>query len=75
MTDNTLPIKVTLRPQQIKKVKKFAKENTKGNFSMALRGIIDRWDDSYITIKDCYTRETYLEDRVKELEKKLRERG
>ena len=51
--DNTLPIKATLRPQQIKKVKKFAKEHTKDNFSMALRMIIEDYDEILSLIKEA----------------------
>ena len=42
---NTVPVKVTLRPRQIKKVKKLARTlDDRGNFSLALRLIIDRFE-------------------------------
>ena len=41
--NNTLPVKVTLRPIQIKKVKQVAKSSYEGNFSMALRIMIDKY--------------------------------
>ena len=37
----TEAVKVTLRPKQIQKVKRLAKEKYEGNFSMALRALID----------------------------------
>ena len=42
MKENTQAIKVTLRPAQIQKVKKIARKEFEGNFSMALRVIIDK---------------------------------
>lgn len=42
---NTEPVKVTLRPNQIKKVKQIAKRDFDGNFSMALRVIIDKYNE------------------------------
>ena len=42
MQNKTEAIKVTLRPTQIQKVKLIAKKDFEGNFSMALRVIIDK---------------------------------
>jgi len=42
MQNKTEAIKVTLRPTQIKKVKQIAKKEYEGNFSLALRVIIDK---------------------------------
>jgi len=42
MQNKTEAIKVTLRPTQIKKVKLIAKKEYEGNFSLALRVIIDK---------------------------------
>ena len=42
MVNKTEAIKVTLRPTQIKKVKRIAREDYEGNFSLALRVIIDK---------------------------------
>ncbi len=44
--NNTQPVKVTLRPEQIEKVKKLAKYKYDGNFSLALRSIINQHKDS-----------------------------
>ena len=41
MSENTQQVKITLRPKQIAKVKKLARDKYEGNFSMALRQIID----------------------------------
>jgi hypothetical protein len=42
MKEKTQPIKVTLRPKQIDKIKDIAKVSYDGNFSFALRIIIDK---------------------------------
>jgi len=42
MNNNTVPVKVTLRPTHIKMVKRVAKE-TGSNFSLALRNILDEY--------------------------------
>lgn len=40
--NKTEAVKVTLRPSQIKAVKKLANDMFEGNFSMALRCLIDK---------------------------------
>lgn len=45
MDNKTEAVKVTLRPKQRKKVKAVAKRDYEGNFSMALRVMIDRFEE------------------------------
>jgi len=45
MIEKTEAVKVTLRPKQIKKVKKVSDKNYEGNFSLCLRVMIDRYKD------------------------------
>lgn len=45
MKNKTEAIKVTLRPSQIKKVKRIAKKDYEGNFSLTLRVMIDKFKE------------------------------
>lgn len=45
MQNKTEAVKVTLRPTQINKVKRIAKRDYDGNFSFALRVIIDKYGE------------------------------
>ena len=45
MKNNTEAVKVTLRPSQIKKVKRVAKKDYEGNFSLTLRVMIDKFEE------------------------------
>jgi len=51
MNNKTEAVKVTLRPTQIKKVKLIAKKRYEGNFSMALRVMVDKFEDG--TCESC----------------------
>lgn len=46
MVNKTEAVKVTLRPTQKNKVKRIAKKDYEGNFSLALRVIIDKFKES-----------------------------
>lgn len=45
MKEKTEAIKITIYPSQVKKVKRIALEGYDGNFSMALRKIIDKFKE------------------------------
>lgn len=45
MNNKTEPVKVTLRPTQIQKVKRVAKKDYEGNFSLCLRVMIDKFKE------------------------------
>jgi len=46
VNNKTTAIKVTLRPSHISKVKLLAKKEYEGNFSMALRVMIDKYEEN-----------------------------
>lgn len=50
MTNKTEAIKITLRPSQIQKVKRVAKEDYEGNFSLTLRVMIDKFEEEKVFI-------------------------
>lgn len=45
MNNKTEAVKITLRPSQIKKVKRVAKKDYEGNFSLTLRVMIDKFKE------------------------------
>ena len=45
MNNKTVPVKITLRPTQIKKVTRVAKKDYEGNFSLCLRVMIDKFKE------------------------------
>ena len=51
MQNKTEAVKVTLRPTQIQKVKRVAKKDYDGNFSLCLRVMIDKFEDG--TCETC----------------------
>jgi hypothetical protein len=51
MNNKTEAKKVTLRPSQTKKILRKAKKDYEGNFSMALRVMVDRFEDG--TCENC----------------------
>jgi hypothetical protein len=52
MQNKTEAVKATLRPSHIKTVKKLANDMFEGNFSMALRYIIDNVNEKIIATKE-----------------------
>ena len=47
MDNKTQAVKVTLRPTQIQKVKRVAKKDFEGNFSLCLRVMIDKFEEVF----------------------------
>ena len=53
MNNKTEAKKVTLRPKQLKKVLRVAKKDYDGNFSLALRVMVDKFEDEPRNCNNC----------------------